>query len=538
MHPIKRGYLQVGGRRVHYRRLGAGPPLVMLHGSPGDSAMLEPEMAAASAHFTCIALDTPGFGGSDPLPGDVLTVADLAGATAEAMAALGLPACRVYGTHTGAAIGVELGAGWPERVSGLVLEGLPMFTEAETKVLFEGYFARMVPDPLAGHLTRTWMRFRDQFTWFPWTARHVSRLNPVDRPTPDEIQHWVMMYNYARKTYLPAYRAACFYGREAYRAAELLARPAVYMATEEDMLFGHLDRLPPLKAQQRVVRLPYDTPAKHQAIVRFLREIPSEGRVAPVGTPLPVGVDPALQFFDAPDGQIFTRCYGDPVNPAVILLHDAPGTGLALEGLARRLSQRAYVVLPDLPGTGESAAPTDDRDILAVSARALASIADALGLTRFFIAATGCGAAVAAHFAGRDDPRLMAIIVEQLPVPDESVATAIAPDLPLSPEGAHWLKLWLMLRDGQIYRPWFDGSVRAQRRSQGNFDAEWLHDQTFAVMKSRTSYHRLPRAAFRFDNARALGESAAPVSIAADGAFENCIAASLIQGAVSEAGVS
>jgi len=538
MGKIERRFISVDGRRVHYRKTGDGPPAVFLHASPANSEMVLAEMSAAAPHFTCYAFDTPGFGLSDPLAAATLAVHDLAGATALAMAALDLPPCPVFGTHTGAAIALELGAGWPERVSGLVLDAVPLFSDEETAVLFEDFFVTFTADPLGAQLTSIWMRFRDQFTWFPWTARHVSRLNPVDRPTPDEIQHWVMMYNYARKTYLPAYRAACFYGREAYRAAELMARPAVYMATEEDMLFGHLDRLPPLKAQQRVVRLPYDTPAKHQAIVRFLREIPSEGRVAPVGTPLPVGVDPALQFFDAPDGQIFTRCYGDPVNPAVILLHDAPGTGLALEGLARRLSQRAYVVLPDLPGTGESAAPTDDRDILAVSARALASIADALGLTRFFIAATGCGAAVAAHFAGRDDPRLMAIIVEQLPVPDESVATAIAPDLPLSPEGAHWLKLWLMLRDGQIYRPWFDGSVRAQRRSQGNFDAEWLHDQTFAVMKSRTSYHRLPRAAFRFDNARALGESAAPVSIAADGAFENCIAASLIQGAVSEAGVS
>jgi hypothetical protein len=53
--------------------------------------------------------------------------------------------------------------------------------------------------------------------------------------------------------------------------------------------------------------------------------------------------------------------------------------------------------------------------------------------------------------------------------------------------------------------------------TQGNFDANWLHDQTFALMKSRTSYHRLPQAAYRFDTQAALNTSRAPIHIAADG---------------------
>ena len=130
----------------------------MLHGSPGDSEMLGGEIGVLARRFTCIALDTPGFGGSDPLPGDSLTVPALAGATAAAIEALGLPPCRVYGTHTGAAIALELGVGWPDLVSGLVMEGLPCFTEAEIEALFQGYFAPMVADPLGGHLTNTWRR--------------------------------------------------------------------------------------------------------------------------------------------------------------------------------------------------------------------------------------------------------------------------------------------------------------------------------------------------------------------------------------------
>jgi pimeloyl-ACP methyl ester carboxylesterase len=304
------------------------------------------------------------------------------------------------------------------------------------------------------------------------------------------------------------------------RAAEALRLPAIYTASAEDMLFPHLDRLPPLKDGQRIERLPYDPAGKYAALVEFARSLPPG---APAAAPLPespVGANPARQFFDTADGQVFTRCYGDPAKPAVFLLHDAPGTGLALEGLARSLASEAFVILPDLPANGESDAPAGDRPILDVSADAVRVIASALGLERFTIAATGCGCAVAATLAARRDPRIRAILLEDLPTRDEAIAAAIAPEIPLSPEGAHWIQAWLMVRDNQIYKPWFDGRVQAQRRTQGNFDAAWLHDQTFALMKARAVYHRLPRAAYRVDCAAMLADAGAPVRIAQNGGLE------------------
>ena len=253
---MQRCFAEVEGRRLHYRRAGSGPPVVMLHGSPGNSEMLEHEMAVAADRFTVYALDTPGFGGSDPLPGDHLTVGDLARATAAGMHAIGLPPCPVYGTHTGALIALQLGADLPDKVNGLVLEGVPIFTDAEIESLFVGYFEPLLVDPLGGHQTSTWMRFRDQHTWFPWLSRDVTRLNPVDRPIPEEIHHWVMMFYRSCRTYRAAYKAACFHGYRAREAAERLTVPAIYMASAEDMLSPHLDRLPAMKPGQRIERLP------------------------------------------------------------------------------------------------------------------------------------------------------------------------------------------------------------------------------------------------------------------------------------------
>jgi pimeloyl-ACP methyl ester carboxylesterase len=519
MLKVERRFVEVAGRRVHYRRVGIGPPVVMLHASPASSEMLLGELRAAAVHFTCFAFDMPGFGDSDTLPQDGAGVRDLAEATAAAMRALALPPCPVFGTHSGTALALELAVGWPEQVTGLVLDGVPLFTDAEMDEVFQNYFVSFLPDTRGAHFTSTWIRFRDQFTWFPWTSRDVRRLNAIDRPAPDAIQHWMMMYFRGFRTSLPLYRAVCYHGAALYRAAEALTQPAVFVATEEDMLFGHLDRLPPLKEGQQILRLPSELAAKHGAIVGFLRAMP-QSPPAPMPSPIRMaGQNPAVQFLDTEDGQIFIRTYGDLARPALILLHDAPGTGLKLEPLARILAQDAFVILPDLPGTGESDAPADGRPILDVAADALAAIADTLALEGFAVAAIGCGCAVASVFAGRGDPRLTALLLQDVIAPDEKIADSIAPDIALSPEGAHWLKLWLMVRDAEIYRPWFDGTVAAQRGTQGNFDAEWLHDQTFALMKCRTTYHLLPRAAYRLDMQAELQRTKVPVHHVEAGGF-------------------
>ncbi len=504
-----RAFLDVGGRAVHYRRAGAGPPVVMLHGSPGDSQMLMGEIAACAERFTVFALDTPGFGYSDALPGEVLTVADLARATAEAVRALGLPPCPVYGTHTGAAIAIELGVGWPEQVTGLVMEGLPAFTAAEIEALFGNYFAPMAPDPLGGHFVSSWMRFRDQFTWFPWPSRDVRRLNALDRPSPADIDLWVSMFYRSCKTYRPAYRAACHYGEAALRAASALRVPAVYMATAEDMLFPHLDRLPALKAGQRIERLGSGQAQKIAAILGFVVEFASAAQAPPHGQMWP-GAAQKRGFVDGPDGQIFVRRYGKPASAPIMLLHDAPGAGLGLEAAAMALAASHDVIVPDHPGCGLTDAP-GETDILEAAARNVLAVADGLGVQKFSVAAAGCGAAVAAYLARSAAARLSRIWLTDVAAPDAERAQNIAPALELSPTGAHWVQAWLMLRDAQIYDPWFDGTIAAQRRAQGNFDAVWLHDQTVALMEGRASYHLLPRAAATCPTAEMFAASGAAV---------------------------
>jgi len=505
---IRRCFANVAGRVVHYRRAGDGPPVVMLHGSPGDSQMLLEEIASCAKDFTVFALDTAGFGFSDPLPGEVLTVTDLARATAETMLALGLPPCPVFGSHTGAAIAIELGVNWPEQVTGLVMEGVPAFTDAEIEELFTNYFAAMVPDALGGHLTSTWVRFRDQFTWFPWPSRNVARLNALDRPDAGSIDLWVSMFYRSCKTYRPAYRAACHYGQAAIAAAAALRVPAIYCATVEDMLFPHLDRLPSLQPDQRIEKLPSEMSQKTAVIKNFLSEFATTA-AAPAHRQ-----DGVEKFYiDGPHGQIFVRCHGDAKSPPLILLHDIPGTSLSLQNLGRRLAAQYRVIIPDHPGSGLSDAPAGG-DILQIAAENIITVVDALACKNFALAAIGTGAAVAAQLAG--NPRVSRFIIADTPPVDPH---QVAPEIPLSPTGAHWVQAWLMLRDNQIYSPWYEGTVAAQRRTQGNFNPGWLQDETAAFTEGRATYFRLARAAATIPAKKILSVSARPLLVLTDEKF-------------------
>lgn len=85
---------------------------------------------------------------------------------------------------------------------------------------------------------------------------------------------------------------------------------------------------------------------------------------------------------------------GDPL----ILLHGFPQTGVTWHKIAPALAQRHRVIIPDLPGYGDSDKPAPDPDHARYSKRRLAAdmvgLADALGIARFALVGHDRGARV------------------------------------------------------------------------------------------------------------------------------------------------
>lgn len=118
--------VELGHGVVRAACAGTGPPVVLLHQTPRswDEYRDVLPLLAVRGH-RAIALDTPGFGCSAPLPGGGSIVA-WAAAIHAALDELGVERAAFVGHHTGGVIAIELAAQRPERVSALVLSSTPL----------------------------------------------------------------------------------------------------------------------------------------------------------------------------------------------------------------------------------------------------------------------------------------------------------------------------------------------------------------------------------------------------------------------------
>ncbi|HXV92073.1 MAG TPA: alpha/beta hydrolase [Pseudonocardia sp.] len=157
-HAPVRTYLRTGAGQVHAQLTGpaGGRPVVLLHQTPrsvDEYAELAPLLAAAG--LRTVALDTPGFGASDPPPAH--TIGDYAAGVLGALDTLGLDRFAVLGHHTGGVIAVEVAALAPRRVSALVLSSTP-YVDAATREHRRGRASIDAVEVAGdgGHLTALW----------------------------------------------------------------------------------------------------------------------------------------------------------------------------------------------------------------------------------------------------------------------------------------------------------------------------------------------------------------------------------------------
>jgi pimeloyl-ACP methyl ester carboxylesterase len=108
-------------------RDGSRRPLVCFHLSPVSGVIYEAWLAEMGRDRRALAIDTPGYGMSDPPPRPP-TIADYAGAMGDCLDALGITEFDVMGYHTGSKICVELARQRPAQVKHLVLVSAPVYT--------------------------------------------------------------------------------------------------------------------------------------------------------------------------------------------------------------------------------------------------------------------------------------------------------------------------------------------------------------------------------------------------------------------------
>jgi len=143
---------------LHYHEAGAGPPLLLLHGSgPGVSgwANFRGNLPVFAEHFRTLVLDLPGFGKSYSCEQSPMMAAPQA--VLDFLDGLSLDALPIVGNSMGGNVAARIAGSSPDRVSRLVTiggVGLALFSPMPAEGI--KLLVQFVEDPTRERLV-TWM---------------------------------------------------------------------------------------------------------------------------------------------------------------------------------------------------------------------------------------------------------------------------------------------------------------------------------------------------------------------------------------------
>lgn len=499
MANVLKGCVDVPHGEVHFRYGGRGPTLVLLHGSPRSSVLHVPNIEWLGEHFTVLALDTPGHGLSSPLPIDRPTIPDYSRALGDALTALGVERCAIYGHHTSAPIALQFAVDSPQRAALTILDGLSLPQQMPDEDYLRQFLQSIAPTPEGDHLVRQWCRNLDFHRYSPWFALEADAR--IARDLPDDRD----LHEYATDVFLAAEHWSDAYGAALRHAAlpliPRLRSPTVFMCRPDDLSFGHLDRLPlTMPNGCRIARVPDVPGAWRTQLLASLRDVPraAAGWRASPGTDIASVHWRRHRYVNLLHGQVRVGLRGSATSRApTLLLHDLPGTPRQLDSLAAELATDRLVITIELPGLGES------DPLPSPSLGAYVSVIDetleSLGCENVDVVAEGLGAAFACALAANRPRRVRRMALDGVPMirsrDRKRLVREYCPRFVPDRAGTHLLKLWEQLRTAQMTWPWFDRTAAAARMRTPQIDAHALQATLLDAMKQPGTYGDAARAA-------------------------------------------
>lgn len=476
---IRRAFVGVGERFVHYRYAGSGPVLVMLHQSPQNSRMWREPMEWLARDHLVLAPDLPGFGETDPLDLDQPSIADLARACHDWLDALGVAECALFGMHTGGIVAVQMGLDRPDRVGLLMVDGYAIFNDQERSLLGERYLPEFRPDWSGQHLRWLWARMREQSFFFPWCEQAAEFALRFPAPDIAKTQAAVMDILEVGDQYRLGYRAALQFSDRGCVAA--LTMPTLLFYREDDVLIGHRERLPGMPGHVTAPRLA-DRSALWQAVADALA-----AWAGPVKPRRPLRAPPGWQrvVLKTSIGEITSWIWRPQAagQRARLVLH-GPGQAPRRPTLDAAAADE-LLIQPDLPGHGASDECMDSGLTLNGMAAALNELCGELvGSASLLVEAHAGSVALALQLAGLwPGPVERIVLVEPwlLSLDERAWLLDHLPDLAPQAAGGHLLEAWQWERERHLFPPW--KPAHGEHRLPGGApDVDRVHANTVTLV--------------------------------------------------------
>ena len=235
---IRRGFVDIQQGQIHYRCAGLQHtdkyPLVMFHGEPASSYVLEPLIEILGKSRPVFAPDTLGTGDSSPLPKNKIEVNELAEFSFSAIKALGISKFDLYGTYTGGHIATELALAHHDQINSLVLDEAGLIPEKDIPDLIKNYVPDLSIDTHGSQFYRLFQWVRDQYVYFPWYARAKDHWRNMDMPPPNVLFRKTMEVLKGKDSMLAIFSAV--FRHDLRTALRKITLPTLATADEADIV--------------------------------------------------------------------------------------------------------------------------------------------------------------------------------------------------------------------------------------------------------------------------------------------------------------
>jgi pimeloyl-ACP methyl ester carboxylesterase len=458
---VSRHYTVARFGQLHYRlarpptesSTTARVPLVCFHLTPNSSRIYNALLTEMGRDRLVFAVDTPGFGLSDP-PASSPTIADYSacmGDFIEQMASrYGFRQVDLFGYHTGSKIALILARQQPKRIRRLTLVSAPIYT-AEELIAQQRALATPMGEPWPEHgepLQRRWQdhwRWRDELAgaWFvqrevaeglhnleesyraysaAFAVQHASEL--------PQVHHPVMVLCPGDDLREPTLRAKSLIKNGRFIERWHWSHGFLDVHTEEcgELLRDFLDGDGDDRGNQTIPLATPEAPAIPEARMAQTRGF-HEGLYGPLHYTLAKG--PA-----------------DSSQPPIVLLHMSPNSSRVFDTLIPVLAKTRPVLAVDTPGFGESEAPQAPIGIEQFAA-AMLDLVEALGLNAVDVLGYHTGAMTAIEMALVAPSKIKHVVQVSSPIytpAEQARARAQYQPRQLTLDGSHLVNAWRSLQ--------------------------------------------------------------------------------------------
>jgi pimeloyl-ACP methyl ester carboxylesterase len=176
----------------------------------------------------------------------------------------------IYGSHTGANIGLEVAIAHPDRVRKLIFDGVALFDPDLAADMLKNYAPKITPQENGEHLIWAWNFMRDMGLYFPHYKKDSEHYLGKEPWPASTLHNGVMEVMKAMDHYHKGYNAV--FRHKTHERLPLLKTPTFCMAHEADPLHVSVEEAAALVTGAIHQVLPFSSGdrEKTNAIVKFL----------------------------------------------------------------------------------------------------------------------------------------------------------------------------------------------------------------------------------------------------------------------------